>query len=661
MKKIYRLLAVAVILIASASPALAQEPKTEGEPEILDKVIVTAGRVAEKPRAVTQATTIISQEEIQKKQYTDLGGMLRNYGIQVNTYPSNQGLSQMTIRGVRSSAMGSDLQGAILILVDGRRIGTDNISMVPMVNVERVEIIRGPASVQYGTSAIGGVVNVITRRGLGLYPNPDKDMAARLELGGGSFDTYKAEAELAAQNQKVDFSGGVSWLTNGSYTTGGGHTYHNTDNDYKLGYSLNMGYSFNKENRIGATALGLRNEHAGSSNELRQNDHDSYADRNNYSMDFVYDGAYKDLGLSWKGRYFNGYDNYLSEDLSMGHYHSETNYQGAQGQASWNKSFLTLTGGVDYTYYDIDVLSSNINSKYYNTGTFALAKLAFSDDLVVVSGGVRYDDYDLRYEGSKANLDHTTPSVGLAVNPTSWLTLRSNYGESYRVPQSQEVIGFNSGWANYIGNSDLKPEEGKSWDVGFEINRNSLNLGLTYFHTNYENKIATRSVGAGLDRQYYNIDGDSKLRGLEAQASYDLGELFDWSFVLRPYLNLTSLFKMEDDQGKKLENISRHDIAYGLNFEHEEWGLDADLRFTYYGKQKQQDFGTPPLYQGGPVNVGPSTVVDLFVTKTIHNWEDIGTLSVKGELRNMFDEDYETIYAYPMPGRSFYIGLQYEY
>jgi Outer membrane cobalamin receptor protein len=49
------------------------------------------------------------------------------------------------------------------------------------------------------------------------------------------------------------------------------------------------------------------------------------------------------------------------------------------------------------------------------------------------------------------------------------------------------------------------------------------------------------------------------------------------------------------------------------------------------------------------------------MTKTIHNWEDIGTLSVKGEVRNMFDEDYETIYAYPMPGRSFYVGLQYEY
>ena len=658
MKKLFLMFTAGAVFALSASLALGQDA------EVMEKVVVTAGRIAEKAQTVTQATTVIPREEIEKNQYTDLGSMLRNYGIQVNSYTPNQGLSQVAIRGVRSSAMGSDLQGAVLVLVDGRRIGTDNLSMLPMVNVERIEIIRGPASVQYGSSAIGGVINVITKRGIGALQPEGKNLAARLEAGGGSFDTYKTQAELAAEKHGVDFSGGVSWLTGDDYKTGSGRTYHNTDIDYKLGYSMNLGYNFNEENRLGALLMGTRNEKAGSSNELRQNDRTAYSDRNNYSADLVYDGGYKNLGLNWKGRYFNGQDDYLFDEpdglYGPSHYNSENNYQGAQGQLSWNKSFITLTGGVDYLYYDIDVHSSDQTHKYSNTGTFLLSKFSFLDDLLILSGGLRYDDYDLKYQSHKGSLNHTSPSVGLAVNPAKWLTLRGNYGESYRVPQAQEITGFTSYGITYLGNSGLKPEEGKSWDGGFEINHKGLNLGLTYFQTDYENKIATRSAG-GYDREYYNLDGKSKFRGLEAQAGYDVGALLDWPFMLRPYLNMTTLFKYDDEDGNTLENVSRHDIAYGLNFNHPDWGLDADLRFTYYGKQAQTDFGTPPSYLSREINVGPSTVVDLFVTKTIHNWEDIGTLSVKGEVRNMFDEDYETIYAYPMPGRSFYVGLQYEY
>ena len=151
MKRLFLMFASGAALALSTLPALAQDA------EVMEKVVVTAGRIAEKARTVTQATTVISREEIEKNQYNDLGSMLRNYGIQVNSYTPNQGLSQVAIRGVRSSAMGSDLQGAVLILVDGRRVGTDNLSMLPMVNVERIEIIRGPASVQYGTSVSAGL------------------------------------------------------------------------------------------------------------------------------------------------------------------------------------------------------------------------------------------------------------------------------------------------------------------------------------------------------------------------------------------------------------------------------------------------------------------------------------------------------------------------
>ena len=126
----------------SASPILAQEA-SEREPARMDPVVVTAGRVAEKPTTVTQAMTVIPREEIEKHQYQNMGELLRTKGIQFDSYNPNQiGLSTLVMRGVRSVS-DSDLHGGVLVLMDGRRTGTNNISLIPLVNVERIEIIRG--------------------------------------------------------------------------------------------------------------------------------------------------------------------------------------------------------------------------------------------------------------------------------------------------------------------------------------------------------------------------------------------------------------------------------------------------------------------------------------------------------------------------------------
>ena len=635
-----------------AGPVQAQETETTK----LGPVVVTAGRIVEKAKNVTQSTTIIQREEIAKHQYKDIGGILRNYGVQVDNYAANSSLSQISIRGIRSSTMGMDLQSPILLLVDGRRVGTSNIAMIPMVNVERIEIIRGPASVQYGTSAIGGVVNVITRRGT-------EATNVTLEAGGGSWDTYKTLGEFSTAAKVVDFSGGASYLTSHNYRTGNNDKYHNSGTDYDVAYSGNLGINFNPKNRLGFTMIGVQADKIGSPDELAYNNHTAYNDRANNSMDFAYDGGYKDAGLSWKGRYFVGKDKYFNADPNdpFAHFASETEYSGVQGQLSWQKSILTLTGGADYLDYDTSTRPTKLNNKYYNTGVFGLAKLAFFDESVILSGGLRYDDYKLTFDDKEDTIDHTTPSVGLAWHTTDWLTLRSNYGESYRIPQAQELLGFDNGWTNYVGNPDLKPEEGKSWDAGFEVNYDSLNLGLTYFRTNYKNKIATRQAGAGWDQQYYNMDGTVKFRGIEAQASYELDGAFGWDFVLRPYVNLTHLFKYDDKDGEKVPNVSNMDLAYGLNFEKPDIGLDVDLRFTYYGHRHEKTYGRDFPWPTTDVKTGGDTIVDLFVTKTLYEWEEGDKVSIKGEVRNLFDVNYATIVNYPEPGQSFYIGLRYDY
>lgn len=640
-------LALCAIWPAAASGADARTAET---------VVVTAGRVEEKAKTVSRAMTVIGNEEMEKNQYRDLGDMLRNNGINVMSYGPNQSMSQIRIRGMATELFGDPNGSKVMILVDGRPIGTTNISMIPTVGIERVEIIRGPAAVQYGTSAMGGVVNVITKRG-------GKDLHLTAEAGIGSWANYRALGGLSGQAGPVDFSGAVDWSTQQSdYNTSGGNSYPNTAYQSKTSYVLNMGFNFLEEHRLGVTLLGAAYDDMGSPGAI-DSSYSSEVDRTdriNSSVDVNYDGAYKDAGLSWKLRYYNAYDQYKIYQPSAWAPDTnfyEGNYQGMQAQVSWNWSFLTLTGGVDWN--DSDYADSTGYAPKYekeNAAGFLLAKVALFDEMLVLSGGLRYDTYKYKANSKSEYLDNTSLSAGLAFNPLDWLTFRANIGESFRVPSGIQVVGYSDGWSNYIGNPDLTPEKGLGWDVGVEVAHKGFNAGLTYFSTDYRDEIVYQPVPGSYDYQYVNRDGVSRYRGIEGQISYDLGQYFDWDFMLRPYLSFTHFFQYDDPDGERLMYVRDWDAAFGVNYQHPSLGLEADLRFVYLGFMDETD-----AYYSTQTRTGGKITADFFVSKTIWNWEEGGKLSVKGEVRNLFNEHYSLKDGYPMPGRSFYVGLRYDF
>ena len=155
-----------VFSILAAGVVVADEGEKKGDAvPTLDTVVVTAGRVAEKQKTLTTHVTVIDSETIEQSAARDLGELLAEQGLAVRQYPGT--LASVGIRGFRTDTTGNDLTSKVLILLDGRRAGTGNVAKIMTKNVARVEIIRGPASVQYGSSAVGGIVNVITRQGSG--------------------------------------------------------------------------------------------------------------------------------------------------------------------------------------------------------------------------------------------------------------------------------------------------------------------------------------------------------------------------------------------------------------------------------------------------------------------------------------------------------------
>ncbi len=133
------------------------------KPQVMESMVVTSGRIKEKKEDVTTNITVFTAEDLETLSVSDLSDLMLKEGFMIREYPNST--ISVGVRGFRTETHGNDLASHVLILIDGRRAGTGNLAKISMDNVERIEIIRGPGSVQYGASAMGGVINVITKRG----------------------------------------------------------------------------------------------------------------------------------------------------------------------------------------------------------------------------------------------------------------------------------------------------------------------------------------------------------------------------------------------------------------------------------------------------------------------------------------------------------------
>lgn len=628
----------------------------------LEEVVVTASRVKEKKKEITTNVTIIDEEEIKDSSAADLGDLLAEKGIgHIHEYPGVS--TSVGIRGFRTDATGVDLAGHVLILVDGRRAGTGNAAKIMTKNIERIEVIRGPASVQYGSAAMGGVVNVITKQG------KDKPTAF-VEGLLGSYDYKEGSAGFSGKYKAFDFSGSFTSDSRDDYDTAGGKKYCNTDYNRRKNGSLNLGYEFLPGNRFGVIYTYFDADHVGNPGYLSQNDLDDYEDTGNKSVDFIYDGKTVNGLFSWKVRYFDGkdedeyfcpvasnpdfWDDGIPDKLSV-------DYKGTQAQFSYNQKYLLLTAGFDWVNYETeDSKYSPKKTEYDNLAGFLLAKARLFDQKFIITGGVRYDEYevDMKGDGRKESDDHTSPRVGAAYLLTDWLKVRANYGEAFRMPTAQQLACDMNMWgAHYVGNPNLKPEKSETYEGGMDLSYASFNAGLTYFHTDFKDKIESY-MKPNWDTSYRNL-GKAEIEGFEGELSYDIGSLFPWDYQVKPYVGFTYLTKYKDKEANEdLKWTSDIHVSYGITVS-DFSGFSANLNLAYTGKQDITDYEGGWPYQ--EIEKGSFTVANLTISKKILSSEKYGGVTLRGEIQNLFDKDYEYVQGYSMHGRMFFLGLRYDF
>ena len=652
-------------LAFGTGPVFAGDTKADkNEPKILKEVVVTSSRVAESRRDVTSNISVITNEEIAQSSAKNLGDLLAEYGIgHIQKYTG--GLTSIGIRGFRTETHGNDLEGHVLILLDGRRAGTGNVAKILTKNVERIEIIRGPASVQYGSAAMGGIINIITKQGKGKPHVFVEGTYGSYDFAEGTFGGY-------GKVKVIDFSGTYTYsVLNDNYKTGGGDKFYNTSYDYIDNLSLNVGTEFLPGNRVGIIVHYYDGNKIGSPGYLSQNDLDDYTDKSNKSIDFRYDGGIKKGMITWMARYFDGTDEDKWFDPTGSNptgwddgkeSKMKTDQKGGQAQAMLSLKRVTATAGFDWVDYNVRATWNPEKTEYENPAGFLLVKGTLLDSRLILTGGVRYDSYTVKVQepsGRNEDDSNTSFSAGAAYLLGNYLKFRANFGEGFMMPSANQLAADYVTWGtHYVGNPDLDPEKSKTYEGGVDFFYKALNASLTYFYTDFSDKIVTASTPDGA-RTWKNLGG-ATINGLEGDLSYDVGALFGWNFSLLPYARFVYLFKYEDDETHEdLKYTSDWNASCGITLSGLK-GFSGNLNFAYVGKQKVDDWesGSYPVPE---VTLGGFTVADLSLAYKIFEKKKYGTLTIKGDVRNLFDKEYAYVKGYPMPGRTFCGGLKYEF
>ncbi|KJS01889.1 MAG: hypothetical protein VR65_07320 [Desulfobulbaceae bacterium BRH_c16a] len=660
MKKYY--LVLICPLCAGCFASAGQAAGSAQSPTMMDEVVVTATRTPDSMKGVSSHLSVIANEELRQSAARNVGELLAEKGIgHVQRYPGN--IIAVGLRGFRTDSLGNDLQGHVLILLDGRRAGTGNVAKILTKNVERIEVIHGPGAVQYGSGGMGGVINIITRQG--------QRSSAFIESGAGSFDTAEGSIGGTMTEGGLDFAGVYTYGTRGDYDTGGGRRYDNTGIDYESGESANIGYSFSENKRLGLIFTRFKVEDAGSPGYFSSIDLDDSTSKSNYSVDANYRGETTSGKINWLTRYFFGQDknswldNTASDpggwDTGLGS-KNKTDQRGAQVQIGGTLGTTTFTTGFDWLDYQVKNSWAPARTGYTNPAAFILGKTAFLDDSLFANIGLRYDRYAVEVKepkGREEDQDRLTPKIGLAWLVLEDLKLRAEFGQGFVMPSADQLAAdYPSFGGRIVGNPELDPEKSSTYEGGIDFSRRGFSGTLSYFHTEFADKITLEHLTNG-NTTWKNL-GEATLAGFETECGYDLGAAFSWDWEVKPSLNLTYLTQYEDrETGDDLQYVSAVNIAGGLTVGNGA-GTFIRLNLAYSGSQDVQDWESG-TYPAPVVELASVAVVDLNAAYRFLETKNYGTFALRGEIKNLFDEEYAYVKGYPMPGRGFFVGLRWEY
>jgi len=555
-----------------AEPSWAQ---TSGD-MTLDTLVVT-GRLEGEERSKSPATIwVIDEEKIKKSNAASLTDLLASSaaGFFSEWTP---GQTSINIRGGASDGQGKDFKGQVMVLINGRRAGTANLSKLSPNEVKRVEIMRGPASVMYGSQAIGGIINIIMKDGRNTE-------GGRIDARIGSAGLRQTHAEWAkawGEEEAVATYLGGTWGRKDDYKGGKGAGTQINTQWQRYGGLGNVDWRINDSNDV---SLMLRSDGIYDVG-FRGSGANRYAkdDRINQSIDLSWNFDPAELPFKWNLHSYMVYDEdyfkWASPRANPGtskDYNKRKLYiMGLKFQPTINLGqHNDLMLGVDLEHSKLRSdrerlgLAGNplpVNPQDLNQTEKVFAFYAedtqrlFSDRLTL-RAGVRYTRGETSVD-STPNLanqvlatesyDKTTWSVGANWAAADFLSFRAGVATGFRAPTATEMSGqvsfLNSPGEVTYGNKDISPETNRQYELGMFLHGPGWLADFAFYHNEIKDRILSRRLSP-TESKYVNNDGRILVTGLEFDGRLnidDLTDLGDWQLSFG--LNGTYNFKMKDE------------------------------------------------------------------------------------------------------------------
>jgi len=590
----------------------------------LDKIVVTASKVEQVYKNVPVNISIISSQDIEDSGATEITELLDMLpSVDILEYGSFGSHKSVHTRGASSTQ--------VLTLVNGRPVNTPrdgfaNFNQIPLSNIERIEVMRGPAATMYGANAVGGVINIITKTGT-------EKMQTKIENQYGSFRTKLASFSNGYKINNFDYFISYDYLISEGHRD---HTFYRTHNP-----NINLGYDLNEDNHISVSS-GYYKSTTGTPGKINNLDLDDRQLTKKKFVDLTWNGKIlqdQDILLKFyhdidRLEFIEEYDpTTLQVEDKDGH---EAKVYGLDAQFSqiWFDVWRTTFGG----NYQIHKINSTANAKHkYNAkALYVESETDLFDDSVICKIGARWDDY--------SNFgDRISPSVSAATWLFDIIKLHGLIAKSFRAPTFNDLYWPREDygiWGGVEGNTDLGPENAISYELGlggyiFDV----LKSDVTFFLTKSDDLIEW-AMDSSLWWRPTNI-GSAKIKGIE----------FETEYIIRDNLKLNFSYTNLDAENKDTHTWliyrPKHLFKCRLNYQpisRFKIGLNARYKTKRFVDSENTRKLPPYFVMDANFSYEINKNLDLLFTAT-----------------NIFNRAYEEEENYPVPGHAIMAGIRLSY
>ncbi|AOT09656.1 TonB-dependent receptor domain-containing protein [Pseudoalteromonas luteoviolacea] len=594
----------------------------------IERITVTANKIEQSQKDVLASVSVIERTDIERSGARDLVTLLsQQAGIQINSnggFGHNAGL---TLRGGSSKHT--------LVLIDGNRVGSatlgyKSIAKVPLQSIERVEILKGSRAAIYGSDAMAGVINIITRRA--------EHTTADMTLGSNSYRNAQVATSFKSDALTVLANLGYEETDNFDVLQG---TQPDTDGHDNTSLGLRAEYQITSESKVFAAFQGSEGD----------TNYDSrFGSSNATVFQSKFDNQFLSIGFeTQQGNVSHAFTATKSQDESV-----DVNEFGASktvtkrnilnydGHIDVQENWVVL-GGINATEDDVsESTSTYVQSKRDTLGVFV--GTVYEYDQALVEATVRYDDDD--QFGSEVT--HSL-AVGYKVHRDATFRLAHNTG--YKAPT------FNDLYFPSSGNPALSPEESDNFELGLKASVADTVIDFAIYQTDYTNKIVWRQDTNG-NWGPDNVE-NAQHSGLELSISNTL------MFGIESNFNYAFVNAKDNTNGKPLPQVAKSTANWQLAKQWDDFEVITELQF-----RGERD-STASLPTGEAYRLDSYTLVNLAA-----NYDFSDAVKLSARIENLFDKEYGAVASslvkneqsevtgvnyYNTPERRFFVNLQYRF